>query len=325
MPSETPASYPSIPVLYVAGVGRSGSTVLDTILGNHPEVESVGELAKLVTAGWTAGEYCACGETGRTCPFWTAVERRWLAGDEREARFAEYVDLQRTFERWRSWPRLVAEGRRPSPAFQRYGELTRNLLAAVQAESGRRVIADSSKVPARAFALSLVPGVELAVVHLVRDPRGTAWSYQKTFRKNERQGVQHDLAPLPVWRSAVGWLLANSLVERLRRQVPRLVSITYEGLVSAPRRALAEVAAVSGLDFDPLAERLERGESLAVRHTIAGNQLRMRGSVALRADLEWSRRMPRRQQRLVALLAGPLMARYGYPLAPRTATGEGRG
>src|SRR5437773_1697066 len=49
-------------VIYIMGAGRSGSTLLDTILASHPEVVGVGELVNLHSAGWTAKEICACGQ-----------------------------------------------------------------------------------------------------------------------------------------------------------------------------------------------------------------------------------------------------------------------
>ena len=34
-----------VTLCYIAGFGRSGSTVLDVLLGNHPEVLSLGEVS----------------------------------------------------------------------------------------------------------------------------------------------------------------------------------------------------------------------------------------------------------------------------------------
>lgn len=311
------------PLLYVAGVGRSGSTLLDLVLGNHSEVESVGELAKVVSSAWVRQEYCACGLRGHECPFWTAVLEQWLDGEPREARFAEYLALQQRLERLRAWPRLVAEARRPSLQLARYGELTRSLLTAIRQVSGRRVIVDSSKLPARAFALSLVPGVELRLLHLVRDPRGTAFSYRKAIRKDERAGVQHDLVPQALCKSALAWRLANSMVDRLRRRLPASLRLTYEDLVTQPRRSLEAVGSFANLDFSTVAERLERGEAMGVRHTIAGNFVRMKGEVRLAPDLEWRRRLSATEQRWIALLAGSRLGEYGYESRPQPSDNPG--
>src|SRR3712207_6848820 len=42
--------------LFRSGLGRSGSTVLDVVLGNHPSIESVGEVGNLFRTGWVSRE-----------------------------------------------------------------------------------------------------------------------------------------------------------------------------------------------------------------------------------------------------------------------------
>lgn len=307
-------------VLYIAGAGRSGSTLLDIALGNHPEITSVGELSKLVPSALLKHEYCACGERGDECAFWREVVARWLGGGAGRAEQEAYLALQERFERARRWRRLGAERRRlqggqPSPLFQNYAERTAVLFRAVAQTVGKPVVVDSSKNPARAFALSLVPGIEVAVIHLVRDPRGVAFSYQKPFARDERGGVQHDIAPLPGWRTALGWRFANAASERVLAALPagHGARLRYEDLVSDPRRAFAGLGPLLGVDFTDLGERLAAGEEMQVHHTVAGSRLRMQGRVRLAADSQWQSAMPARARAAVARFAGPALARYGYP------------
>ena len=67
----------AVRVIYIMGAGRSGSTLLDTVLANHPDVVGVGELVNLHSAGWTSNEVCACGKLGTECDFWTRVRTAW--------------------------------------------------------------------------------------------------------------------------------------------------------------------------------------------------------------------------------------------------------
>ena len=41
-----------VTVMHITGVGRSGSTILDIVLGTHPQIQSVGEVGNLVRTGW---------------------------------------------------------------------------------------------------------------------------------------------------------------------------------------------------------------------------------------------------------------------------------
>jgi hypothetical protein len=65
----------SAPVLvYIASDARSGSTLLDQLLGGHPAAVSVGELCRL-SDFVRRGDRCTCGEPVHECPFWAPVLR----------------------------------------------------------------------------------------------------------------------------------------------------------------------------------------------------------------------------------------------------------
>jgi len=107
-----------IRVLYIAGEGHSGSTFLDIMLGNHPDVFGAGELSNLPRGGWIDNEYCTCGRQANDCPFWSYVRRVWVEKvgvDDLEG----YLKLEDSFERIRCLPRLLWERRKPSARFQR--------------------------------------------------------------------------------------------------------------------------------------------------------------------------------------------------------------
>src|SRR3546814_9958562 len=65
----------------VAGYGRSGTTLLDIALGEHPAIMGAGEVTTLARHVWDRGEYCACGARVRDCPQWNAIVTRWTQGE----------------------------------------------------------------------------------------------------------------------------------------------------------------------------------------------------------------------------------------------------
>ncbi|WP_066632839.1 sulfotransferase [Desulfolucanica intricata] len=299
-------------ILYIMGAGRSGSTVLDTVLGNHSEIESVGELTNLPRSGWINDEYCACGKRGTDCPFWSDVRREWVRRtgvDDPKG----YLALQSTFERFRRWPRLLKERRRPSPQFQIYAEQTRALFEAVRTVSGKSIIVDSSKNPTRAFALSMLPNVDLYLIHLIRDGRGVIWSYLKAHRKDEKNGVQRDLAPVPAWRTSINWRLVNSTSEFvLKQKIADGACIRYEDFVQQPVKTLNRIGDMLSISLDSVADNLVCGREVTVGHTIAGNRVRMSGAITLRPDYEWKELLPGKDRKIFWLLAGTVARRYGY-------------
>ena len=60
--------------LYITGRGHSGSTILDILLGNSSQIESVGEL--LAGLSRADREPCSCGATMSDCGFWREVRSR---------------------------------------------------------------------------------------------------------------------------------------------------------------------------------------------------------------------------------------------------------
>ena len=58
-------------VLYIGGTGRTGSTMLDQLLGQFAGYFSGGEMAFFWSRGIAADAICACGEPVRTCAVWS--------------------------------------------------------------------------------------------------------------------------------------------------------------------------------------------------------------------------------------------------------------
>jgi len=307
------SSEPPVKVLYVLGHGRSGSTMLDIVLGNHPEIESLGEATNVPTRGWLRGKPCSCGLPADECPFWSEVRAEWArrVGSDDVERF---LKLQNAFEQHRYAPRLLLEHRRPSQAFREYARLNLAFYGAIRAVSGKDVIVDSSKNPPRAFALGAVPGIDLRVVYLIRDARGVAASRKKGFKKDERAGVLRDIKPVPVWRSTARWVATNLLSEWVWRRVdPGGPRVRYEDLVADPSAEFGRIGRHVGLDLSGLSDALLAGEKMRVDHVYGGNRMRMAGSIRLRSDADtWRSRLSEEEQRLCWTLAGPLMKRHGY-------------
>lgn len=300
-------------VVYIIGYVRSGSTILDTILGNHPQIESVGELANLHRSGWVNNEYCACGKVANECLFWNDVKAAWAElGGFREVR--DYIALQARFERIRKWPRLLLERIKPTKSFEAYARQTELLFRAIQQVSKKPILVDSSKIPLRGLALGMIPGVDLHYVHLIRDGRGVAWSLAKSFRANRSAGIQHDLASKPIWRTALTWFIINIQDEVICRLSGKrkTVRIRYEDLTEKPDQVLTTIGQLMDLDLTPLKDKLINNETLDIGHTIAGNRLRMAKKIKLRLDTEWYEKMPSKDKRLFWLLCGSLMRCYGY-------------
>jgi hypothetical protein len=300
-------------VVYIAGVGRSGSTVLDGVLGNHPLIQSIGELRRLANDAWIQDFYCSCGKRAKDCPFWVAVHHTWRDLNGRVT-IQEYLGMQNKVKRFRQWPFLLHESWNNRHTFQLYAEQTFLLLKAIQMISGCMTIVDSSKGVERAYVLSLIPGIDLKVIQLVRDPRGVVWSYKKALMKDLENGLRRDIYPQPAWRTALSWCRMNLLADWLRRQVgpEKALLVRYEDFMLDTRTVLERIGNFIGADMASLQRVIDEGEKLYFGHTAAGNRVRMQGELKLKFDQEWTQKLPPQDRRMTEILSGWLMTRYGY-------------
>jgi hypothetical protein len=302
-------------VAYVAGCGRSGSTLLDRILGQLPGVTAVGEFARLFQPGILDRHLCGCGEPVRGCPFWSAVAEQAVGGFD-SVQFARMVQLRVRVSRTRHIP-LTLAGSAAVPFsrhLQDYARLLDRWYSAISVVSGAHTVVDSSKELGHAYAIRRQLGSRLMLLHLVRVPQGVAYSWTKEVDKPQ---VGPERATLPRHRPAavaMRWLTVNLLYDAMRPLGTPSALVRYEELIGAPERALRRLLPALGVRTDqPLQFLADRTVQLAPTHSVAGNPMRFRnGALALRLDEEWRAALPRHHQRLVGLVTAPVSRRYGY-------------
>lgn len=305
-----------VTVLYVAGTGRSGSTLLGNLLGQVPGVFSAGEVNNLFKRGVQEDWYCGCGRRFSACPVWRGVldEAYGPEGADAPAMVAAGDRLCRV----RRIPLLLASrGRLHRLGAGSYLAGLDRLYRAVGSAAGGGLIVDSSKSPSYGFLLGTLPSVDLRVVHLVRDPRGTAFSWRRRRLRSDGAGERLMQRMGPVKASAL-WGVWNLTAEAMwRRSRTPYLRLRYEDLVSAPEQSLRAVLRHSGIEDAPLGFLGPGTANLAACHTISGNPMRLRtGPVELVPDLEWLAAMPLLQRLLVTALTAHSLRRYGYELAP---------
>lgn len=312
----TPGTAPARPrVLLVVGSGRSGSTLFERALAGVPGVAALGEVVHLWDRAVRDDELCGCGVAFAACPFWSSVGRRAFGGWDRVP-VEDLVSARHRVVRTRHVPAMLAGAtgvRWRSQADVLRHDLT-SLLSAAQAESGARLLVDSSKMPAYA-ALLMGADVDLRCVQVVRDPRGVAWSMRKTVQRPEASGgdLMHrtGVATSSLWWSAFDVVIA---LLRARRGTP-FTTVRYEDFVADPRRVVGEVLDFAGLPraSGDLAHVQDDRIRLDANHQVAGNPLRFRvGEVQVRADDEWRNRLTTSEKAIVSALTVGLRHRHSY-------------
>lgn len=315
-------------VVYIGGFGRSGSTLLLRLLGALDGVCPIGEVVTLWTHYCQMNRMCGCGKPFRECDFWVAVMDEAFGGiDQLDA--ASVIALKR-LTRVRYFPFLAFPSLRPS-GYQRrlseYAGIMDVLYHAIQKVSGCDIIIDSSKRPSHALILPEIPSIRAKMLHLVRDSRACAYSWQRRKRRVEITDSVAYMYQFSAPRTALEWDANQVLMPLASRRLAANAVYRYEDLVAEPRRVLAEMAEWLGLPDAEFPFISDRVVSLGSDHSLWGNPSRFeRGAVTIRVDDVWRREMAPRQRQLVTALSLPLLWKHGYldhdraPIGPSVET-----
>jgi Sulfotransferase family len=321
-------------VIYLGGMGRSGSTLAERLLGELPGVCVAGEVVHLWQRGLIDNERCGCGVEFGACEFWSAVAESafggWSAVDANRV-----AVLRAAVDRTRYIPLLA---RRSLPARSRsalaeYTSYYQRLYQAIAAVSGCPTVVDSSKHASLAFCLSHRAELDLRVIHVVRDSRAVAYSWTRHVQRPEASAGSLMTRYSPA-RAAQQWNLQNGALQLLARgQIPVLL-VRYEDLVSGVRPTLRTIAEFGGLTADEPGLAFTGGAGqdqwaeLGQAHSAAGNPMRFAyGRISIRPDDRWQTELPGAQRRAVTALTLPLLRHYGYARgggAVRAAADAGR-
>lgn len=300
-------------VLYLTGWCRSGSTILGNLLGELPGVVHVGELYYLWRNGVLesgTNTSCGCGEPLTGCPLWRKVVDR-VAGDAPAENARRIVAEQQAHLRVRHTRVRLAEatGRRPVPtAVDQLAGWMVDTYRAVAAETGAAVVVDGSKYPAEAAVMLGRTGVDVQVLHLVRDPRAVAYSFGRPKEYLPRMSAA---------RSTGMWTAINLASDLLGGAAPeRYLRVRYEDFAAGPRdtldRIIRRFALPAGSPVDVAGRTV-----LGVNHTVTGNPDRLRqGPTTIRPDLAWRDALPAGAAAVATALAAPALRRYGYSFRP---------
>jgi hypothetical protein len=328
---------PPIKVLYIVGVGRSGSTILGNILGQIDGLAYLGEMSVIWNRGLIENRLCGCGEKFRECPTWKAIFDEALGGmggvdaetlTRLRGKVFNPLNALRLVRAKGSFPEKHHLKTNPTPApplarggksgagsdwLVEFGEATRAIYRAAQHVTGCRVLVDSSHNPLYAGLLLRLPEIDLRLVHLIRDPRAVVYSRQ---RQKFDPGRGKDVRTSGPLISGGGWILWNAITESLKMRASRpSLRFRYEDFVREPQKIVREIADFVDEPSAALPFRGEREATIAPAHSVSGNPSRFEtGTITLRPDEAWRANGKAGQNLLTTLLTWPLMLRYGYDL-----------
>ena len=281
-------------VVFIVGSGRSGTTLLDLLLGHQEGVFSAGEIARLWNAGIAGDQLCGCGQRPLSCPVWgPAIDHAYET-----TRFTN-EDLE-TLAEAIAGERQRLQGSRSLSGESRYGRAYQALVTCAAEIAGCDVLVDSSKRPGDGSYLRSNANLPINVVLIVRRCAAVAFSWGRVVSMNDSLSPRQ-MGTRGVRRAALQWASFHlQCAWRLASHRSDLNVVDYDELVNSPVGLISETLGTS-----PKEVRLPT--AIPENHTLGGSRTRMQAGrpLVLRADNEWQQAMSRRNRLFCAIAAVP--------------------
>lgn len=300
-----------IKVLYITGWGRSGSTILSSILGQIDGFFSVGELSYFGKRGLAENRLCGCGEPFSQCAIWQNVLREAYGGAD-QINPSIFMDFNESGCRTRHFPLLLTKAGQSYlyPRVQEGLNHLDKLYRAIQKITDCKVIVDSSKNPAYGKWLESIPSIDLHVIHIIRDPRASAYSWQRMKKQPDTDQLDY-MHRMNIFKSSLLWDAYASMSELLWSRSSKYFRLRYEDFIADPQSSIAKILGLVGYSVAEMPFVAEKEVVLMPTHTISGNPNRFQaGPVSLRLDDEWRIRMKSRDKLAVTALTWPILIFY---------------
>ncbi|SHL06350.1 hypothetical protein [Rhodothermus profundi] len=304
----------SIPVLYIGGWGRSGSTLIGNILGSIDPFIHLGELVWIWEHGWKSNHLCGCGIQFQSCSFWKSVLDDFLEKN-RSVDIDKIIFVRnRYFMSNINFLKLMLG--KINDEIEEYLYYVHQLYKSIWSKSESKVIVDSSKVAFHFLALSMINDIELYLIHLVRDARGCAYSWCKhIYREDAESGKKIPFVQYSPAFSTSRWCLYNTFFEIFKSKSCKHALIKYESFIRDITSYIKCFMSMLGVEKIKCCDVMDGDGNvkIGINHTVWGNPSRLkRGKIKIRLDDAWRREMPWKDRLVVTALAWPWLLKYGY-------------
>ncbi len=305
-------------IIYIAGAGRNGSTLVGQCLAAQHGFVFPGEITHVWRRGFMDNELCGCGNKFLDCDFWRQIANH---SSMRELDIHNDVSLIRDRASRFSRIPVFFSGRRANHVDDgSYVEVYRRLIDLIGVVGNASWIIDASKYPTDLAVLiehqKMLPPIH--VLHLVRDCNATVYAWKKRKLRHEVHWQTQYMPRYGAVQTAIAWLAFNGLTKTLvtRYDIPYSL-VRYEDFAMEPMKVLTQI-------FDGM--RVSSAETLlsivtpsadsshaSSSHVIGGNPSKFCFDFgSIRLDEEWRTHLNSFDRFLVKCIAGRLQREYGY-------------
>lgn len=305
-------------IIYVIAQGHTGSTLLDCVLGTHPEIVSSGELrylnwqlwrTKKVKASVKAQNICTCQQNFRDCNYWSQVFKdlkdktgvdivadplsfdtayfNQFSHRNRDGKKPSYLDKIKAFlvREWLEKGYSLKKIQYFEPKIKLWLHNNWNLYQSMAKVANKSIVVDSSKHLMIALLLQQYQPDNVNLLFLHRSTKGFIASKKKWSKKRNK--------PFDLHQAILEKDKFEKRVEKYKKNIPnlRFLDIDYETLAENPYTVIKKVVTYFNLNpskgFSDEAFYINPSE----QHIVAGNPMRYRGKQQVVYDDRWKKEL----------------------------------
>ena len=256
-------------IIYLMGAGRSGTTLLEIILGNGNGIFNCGELNRYPDYN---GVPKLCEEGDAKCDFWKKIKAALIQKHNLE----HQSHFHRQFEYHKGFFKSLFLGIH-SKNYVAYAAFLKDLYHSIFESIDENIITDSSKYPLRGLHLSRVLPYEITYIYLKRDPAAVV----RSFAKKDVEQSTKNWVFANVYYFVVN-MLCKFILWKLRKK-HRVVEIKFEDLLEKPEQTLELIQKSIDIDLLVPIQKIKNNEALNVGFLFDGNRIRLKDTIKLKS------------------------------------------
>jgi hypothetical protein len=256
-------------IIYIMGCGRSGTTLLSILLGNHSNAFDVGELIDFSRFngkpnGFDADTY--------NYKFWANIAKQYFSRNQ----ISSFENLMSVSKRVESHKSFFANlfNLMPTKTMGIYKNYINDLYDTISDNIDEEIIVDSSKYPGRALAISKIGNKEFYIIYMVRHPIGVV----ESFRKSDIAQRSKGFVSANLYYFVINLLCSLVL---LKVDKSKFIKVRYEDLIKDPEFEIKRIQSKFNVDFRKLLRMIKDEEPLKIGCVFNGNRMRLHKNIKI--------------------------------------------
>ena len=284
-----------INIIYLMGAGRSGTTILASLLGASKEILTIGEMHQFLEH-IIYNKPCSCGKQLNECSFWKEIIENYYKTPKKEL-----TKLDNYLVNTEKHIKIPISFFKTNKKYIKFQE---DFYTKIAKTKPTKYYLDSAKFVGRILQIKKSKKINTKIIYLVRDIRGVINSFSKK--------VQTYKNPIS---TILYYTLINTNAQIVKWIYPKQVlKIKYEDFIENTIETLTKIETFISTDLNDVKQVIIQEKEIEIPHIIGGNRLKTKQKIKLKKDLAWQKNIKRKNQILYYFLTLPLMLLNKYKI-----------